>query len=220
MKAVFIVNDVKIAKILVDPMRRAILDLLRQRPMTQARLANELGLTGASLNHHMKILRSKKLVTIFRREVERHRIMQIFLSSVAYLFVYDLDSLPKNIARYFYPISLERARSVVSLLLLNNKELLGSSLLPYNHIEQTPEAINAISENLSRHLTMAAKSYETMFVNHGDERYVYKIYGKAIINLLNENKKKLSVQKKNNFPDKCKTLDLLVYHGFNQRKWV
>jgi DNA-binding transcriptional ArsR family regulator len=196
MKAVFIVNDVKIAKILVDPMRRAILDLLRQRPMTQARLANELGLTGASLNHHMKILRSKKLVTIFRREVERHRIMQIFLSSVAYLFVYDLDSLPKNIARYFYPISLERARSVVSLLLLNNKELLGSSLLPSNHVEQTPEAINAISENLSRHLTMAAKSYETMFVNHGDERYVYKIYGKAIINLLIENKKKLSVQEK------------------------
>jgi hypothetical protein len=35
-EAVYIVNDVKIAKILVDPMRRAILDLLRQRPMTQA----------------------------------------------------------------------------------------------------------------------------------------------------------------------------------------
>ena len=66
-------NDAKIAKILVDPMRRAILDLLRQRPMTQAGLANELGLTGASLNHHIKILRSKKLVTIFKREVERHK---------------------------------------------------------------------------------------------------------------------------------------------------
>lgn len=43
MKAVYIVDDVKIAKILVDPMRRAILDLLRQKPMTQAGLANELG---------------------------------------------------------------------------------------------------------------------------------------------------------------------------------
>ncbi|WP_441338329.1 ArsR family transcriptional regulator, partial [Nitrososphaera sp. AFS] len=29
-------------------MRRAILDLLRQKPMTQAQLADELGLTGAS----------------------------------------------------------------------------------------------------------------------------------------------------------------------------
>jgi DNA-binding transcriptional ArsR family regulator len=191
MKAVYIVNDVKIAKILVDPMRRAILDLLRQRPMTQAGLANELGLTGASLNHHMKILRSKKLVTVFKREVERHRIMQIFLSSVAYLFVYDLDSLPKNIARYFYPVSLERARAAVSLLLVYNKEL-----SPYD-IEQTPETINAISENLSRYLVMAAKSYEKQVINHGDERYVYEIYGKAMANLLKESKKQLSlVQRK------------------------
>src|SRR5919199_5637302 len=125
MKAVYIVNDVKIAKILVDPMRRAILDLLRQKPMTQAGLANELGLTGASLNHHMKILRSNRLVTIFKREIERHRIMQIFFSSVGYLFVYDLDSLPKNIARYFYTVSLERARAVVSLLVMYNKEFSG-----------------------------------------------------------------------------------------------
>src|ERR671930_2202224 len=186
MKVVYIVDDVKIAKILVDPMRRAILDLLRQKPMTQAGLANELGLTGASLNHHMKILRSNKLVTIFKREIERHRIMQIFLSSVAYLFVYDLDSLPKNIARYFYPVSLERARAVISLHLLYNKELSSA----YD-IEYTPEAINSISEKLSRHLVMAAKSYEDRIINHGDEKYVFEIYGKAISNLLKEDKKQL-----------------------------
>src|SRR5512133_1797911 len=172
MKAVYIVNDAKIAKILVDPMRRAILDLLRQRPMTQAGLASELGLTGASLNHHIKILRSKKLVTIFKRQVERHRVMQIFLSSVAYLFVYDLESLPKNVARYFYPISMERARSVVSLLLVYNKKLSTFD------IEQTPEAINAISENLSRYLIISAKSYQKRVINHSDERYIYEIYGK------------------------------------------
>src|SRR5919106_1036505 len=140
MKAVYIVNDVKIAKILVDPMRRAILDLLVQKPMTQAGLANELGLTGASLNHHMKILRSNRLVTIFKREIERHRIMQIFLSSAAYLFVYDLDSLPKSIARYFYPVSLERARAIVSLLLQYEEET--SSAYQF---ERTPDAINIVS---------------------------------------------------------------------------
>jgi DNA-binding transcriptional ArsR family regulator len=191
MKLVYIVDDVKIAKILVDPMRRAILDLLRQKPMTQAGLANELGLTGASLNHHMKILRSHRLVTIFKREVERHRIMQIFLSSVAYLFVYDLDSLPKNIARYFYPVSLERARTLVSFLLLYNKEFLGCDVV------QTPETINTISENFSRHLVMAAKPYEKRLINHGDERYIYEIYGKAMTNLLDETKKQLSsIQRK------------------------
>jgi len=192
MKAVYIVNDVKIAKILVDPMRRAILDLLRQKPMTQAGLANELGLTGASLNHHMKILRSNRLVTIFKREIERHRIMQIFLSSVAYLFVYDLDSLPKNIARYFYPVSLERARAVVSLLSMYNNEISSAY-----EIEHTPDAINIVSEKLSRHLIIAAKSYENRTINHGDESYVYEIYGRAIMNLLKEDKKQLSyIQRK------------------------
>lgn len=184
MKAVYIVDDVRIAKILVDPMRRAILDLLRQKPMTQAGLANELGLTGASLNHHMKILRSNKLVIVVKKEIERHRIMQIFLSSIAYLFVYDLDSLPKNIARYFYPISLERARAVVSLFLLNKK---GLSLTHYRYRpEQTPEAINAISENLSRFLVNTARSYGKEIVNHADERIIYEIYGKALNNFLNE----------------------------------
>jgi DNA-binding transcriptional ArsR family regulator len=194
MKAVYIVGDVKIAKILIDPMRRAILDLLRQKPMTQAGLANELGLTGASLNHHMKILRSNRLVTIFKREIEKHRIMQIFLSSAAYLFVYDLDSLPKNIARYFYPVSLERARAVVSLFIMYNEELSSAY-----EIEYTPDAINMISEKLSRHLIMAAKSYENKIIHHGDEKYVYEIYGKAIMNLLKEDKKQLSyIQRKNN----------------------
>ena len=195
MKAVYIIDDVKIAKILVDPMRRAILDLLRQKPMTQAGLANELGLTAASLNHHIKILRSNKLVTIFKREVERHRIMQIFFSSVAYLFIYDLDSLPKNVARYFYPVSLERARALVSLLLLYDKKL----SLAYK-IENTPEAINYISESLSRQLVIAAKSYENRIINHGDERYVYEIYGKAVTNLLKEGKKQIpSIERKNSF---------------------
>ncbi len=134
MKAVYIVDDAKIAKVLIDPMRRAILGLLRQRPMTQAGLANELGLTAASLNYHMNILRSKKLVTIAKKEVERHRIMQIFFSTTAYLFVYNLDSLPKSIARYFYPVSLERARAVVvSLLMLNRKVLSSSSSSSPHH---------------------------------------------------------------------------------------
>ncbi|HYZ51047.1 MAG TPA: hypothetical protein VE593_09185, partial [Nitrososphaeraceae archaeon] len=140
-----------------------------------------------------KILRSNRLVTIFKREIERHRIMQIFLTSVAYLFVYDLDSLPKNIARYFYPVSLERARAVVSLLLMYNEDLSSDY-----KIEHTAETINRISEKLSRHLIMAAKSYENKTINHDDEHNVYEIYAKAISNLLKEDKKQLSyIQRKN-----------------------
>ena len=142
----------------------------------------------------MKILRSNKLVAVSQREVERHRIMQIFLSSVAYLFIYDLDSLPKNIDRYFYPVSLERARVFVSLLLYDKKLSLSYK------IEDTPDAINHISENLSRHLVITAKYYESGIINHGDERYVYEIYGKAMTSLLKENKKQISyIEKKSSF---------------------
>jgi hypothetical protein len=118
--------------------------------------------------------------------------MQIFFSSVAYLFVYDLDSLPKNIARYFYPVSLERARAAVSLLMMNNKELSSAYEIQY-----IPDAINTMSEELSRQLIMAAKSYENNIINHGDETYVYEIYGKAMANLLREDKKQISyIQRK------------------------
>ena len=180
MKAVYIVNDLKIAKVLVDPMRRAILDLLRQRPMTQAQLAQELGLTSASLNYHIKKLRSKKLVVVAKREVEEHSIMQIFFSSIAYLFVYDLDSFPKNIARYFYPISLERARSVVSLYILKRGY----------HIERTSEEINVVSEHLAHLLVKISKAYEQKEVDFGNEETVYEIYTKAIADFIRQSEVK------------------------------
>lgn len=201
MKAVYIVDDAKIAKVLIDPMRRAILGLLRQRPMTQAGLANELGLTAASLNYHMNILRSRKLVTIAKKEVERHRIMQIFFSATAYLFVYDLDSLPKSIARYFYPVSLERTIGIVSLLMLNRKVLSSSSQSSVYTIDQTPESIDAISENLSRFLVKTAKSYENKVVNHGDESIIYEIYSKALSSFLKKKYQKLPTSKKTDIID-------------------
>jgi DNA-binding transcriptional ArsR family regulator len=177
MRAVYIVNDLRVAKILVDPMRRAILDLLRQKPMTQAQLAHELGLTGASLNYHIKKLRSKKLVVVAKREVEEHSIMQIFFSSIAYLFVYDIDSFPKDIARYFYPVSLERARSVISMRILKERGF---------HIERSPEAINALSEQLAHLLVRISKNYERKEVDSGNEEIVYEIYTKAISALIKQ----------------------------------
>ena len=177
MKAVYIVNDLRVAKILVDPMRRAILDLLRQRPMTQSQLAQELGLTGASLNYHIKKLRSKRLVVVVKKEVKEHNIMQIFFSSIAYLFVYNLDSFPKDIVRYFYPITLERTRSVVSVCLLREKGY---------HIEQTSEAINTLSEHLARLLVKTSKNYEQKDVDYGNEKIVYEIYMKTINALIKQ----------------------------------
>lgn len=173
MKAVYIVNDPKVAAILIDPMRRAILDLLRQRPMTQAQLASELGLSAPSLSFHMKRLRAKRLVIVVKREVEKHKIMQIFFASIAYLFVYDLESMPKNIARYFYPISLERARSILSAsTVFNPKEDLG--------VDYKCDEINKFAEDISKLLVRTAKSYQSKEVGYGDEKVVKDIYLRCI----------------------------------------
>jgi DNA-binding transcriptional ArsR family regulator len=182
MKAVYIVNNSKVAKTLIDPMRRAILDLLRQKPMTQAQMADELGLSSASLNYHIKILRSRKLVVVAKREYERHGIKQIFFLAAAYLFVYDLDSLPKSIARYFCPVSLERARSAISLLIMNNRN---------NSIDQTPDISNSFAEILSRQLVKVAKAYVEKQVNHAQESIIYEIYTKAMSELLDMKKNSL-----------------------------
>jgi len=169
MKAVYIVDEPSVARILVDPMRRAILDLLRKTPMTQAQLAYELGLSGPSLNYHMKLLRSKKLVTIVRRESEVHGIMQKFFAPAALLFVYDLDVLPKNIGRYFYPISLERTRGIVASLILDKRKF-----------DSRTETINRLTERISHSLLKVSKQYTNMDVTHGSEELVYKIYSEAI----------------------------------------
>jgi hypothetical protein len=71
---------------------------------------------------------------------------------------------------------------------MNNKEESSSAY----EIEYTPEAFDMISEELSRQLIMAAKSYESSIINHGDEKYIYEIYVKAMTNLLRENKKQIS----------------------------
>ena len=172
MKAVYIVDDPSVANVLVDPMRRAILDLLRKMPMTQAKLAAELGLSGPSLNYHVKLLRSKKLIMVVKRESEKHGIMQKFFGPTAYFFVYDLDLLPKNIGRYFYPVSLERARGIASTMILCSKRNF--------KLESDTDAINRLAEKISRSLVHVSKFYTNTDVDQGSERIVYKIYAEAI----------------------------------------
>lgn len=170
MKATYIVSDPEIAAILVDPMRRTILSFLREKPMTQAQLADELGLSDASLNYHMKKLKNAGLVSITKKVAEEHGIIQKFFSPAAYLFVYDLEALPKDIARYFYPISIERTWGVISTVGAHNGRA----------IKVNPDKINEITESLSRQLVAIAKSYVKKEVSYGNESVAYEIYSGAV----------------------------------------
>ena len=170
MKAAYIVDDPDIAGILVDPMRRAILTFLRQKPMTQAQLADELGLSDASLNYHMKILKNAGLVAITKKVAEEHGIIQKFFSPAAYLFVYDLDALPKDIARYFYPVSIERSWGVMATLAAKDGKAAHKEL----------QGINGVTEGLSRLLVETARPYARKETAHGNEALAHEIYSKAV----------------------------------------
>lgn len=181
MHAVYIVNQIPVARVLVDPMRRAILNLLREKPMTQSQLADELGLSNASLNYHIKILHEHKLVDVVKSVAEEHGIIQKFFSPVAYLIVYDIDSIPKDLSRYFYPISLERARAFISILMIERNSNSQSILRLLGH-----EDINAISTSLSRLLISVARQYLQKKASYGDEKVAYDIYTRAFNILLKQ----------------------------------
>ncbi len=49
-------------KALSDPTRRKILDLLKDRPMTAGEIGENFSMTGASISHHLSILKNAQLV--------------------------------------------------------------------------------------------------------------------------------------------------------------
>ena len=50
-------------KALNDPVRRKILDLLKEKPLPVGDILSQLDITGATLSHHLKILKEAGLVT-------------------------------------------------------------------------------------------------------------------------------------------------------------
>lgn len=154
-----------------------------------AQLADKLRLSDASLNYHMRILRENGLVKLTKEFADEYNIVQKFFSPAACLFVYDIDTLPKEIARYLYPQSLECARSVISMYNLRLKA-------------HNADSVNAISDSLSRRLVRIAKAYVKKDVPYGNDQTIHEIYGKAIsalaenpINVRQKHKWRLSVMK-------------------------
>lgn len=160
---------------MTDTIRRTILLVLRDRPMTQTQLAEELGLSTAALNHHLKILKHHKLVSIVKKEEESHGIVQKFFAANSYFLLFDLDALPKDVVCYFYPAGLERARGIISMLSLRDKSF-----------EHDRELASIITRNLSAYLIRAAKPYLEKEIDYGDESMVHQIYVKAIKAILKE----------------------------------
>ncbi|WP_367925623.1 autorepressor SdpR family transcription factor [uncultured Ruthenibacterium sp.] len=54
-------------KALSDPTRRHILELLRRGPLSAGELASSFGTTGATISHHLSVLKEAELVTDEKR---------------------------------------------------------------------------------------------------------------------------------------------------------
>ena len=172
-RLVEIIRDREAAKLVSDPMRRAILNLLRLRSLTQAELAESLGLTDATVNYHLQLLRKAGFITIARREEEEHGIMQKFYAPTAYLYLADVEALPREVARYFYPINIERARGVLSVL-GNRNEIAGHD----------GREVDRLGEDLAKALVTVARKHSEKKVSQGEgEPLVVEIYADALSEL-------------------------------------
>ena len=172
-RLVEVIRDPDAAKLVSDPMRRAILNLLRQRPLTEAGLAENLGLTDATVNYHLQLLKKAGFITVARREEEEHGIMQKFYAPSAYLYLPDVGALPMEVSRYFYPINIERARGVLSVK-GDHRDIAGPD----------GREVDRLGEDLAKMLVVVARRYASKEVNQGEgEALVGRIYEEALAKL-------------------------------------
>lgn len=172
--AVMIIQDTQLAEVLVDPMRRGILNLLAETAMTEAQVADAFGVSDASINHHLKILRDTGLVKIVRREAESHGILQKFYLSSAKAFFIDFSKVPREIARYFYAVHLERVRGVFAALYL----MVGRK------ISLSPEVVEQLADMMAETVVDTAQEYTATPAEMGRDELIVTIYGKALAQML------------------------------------
>ena len=168
-RLVVVLRDPDAAKPMSDPMRRALLNLLRLAALTEADLAAELGLTDPPVSYHLGLLRKARLLVVARREEEGQGIMQKFYAPTAYLFLHDVRVLPKEVSRYYYPINIERARGVMSVADKDGEDLIGV------------KGVDGFGEKLAEALVKVAGAYEGIVVRQGEgEALVMRMYREAL----------------------------------------
>jgi len=170
LKLVTIVSNENVAKLLSDPMRRAILNILREMPMNETQLAKRLGLTDATINYHLAILRKARLLIIAKKDVEGHGIVQKFYLPSSYLYLADVEHLPRGVARYYFPINIERVRGALSSF--------ESAALKMDNV--TASRVDEMGEQLAMILVSIAREYLDENVEPGSgEPRVNEIYSRA-----------------------------------------
>ena len=76
---------------MADPTRRKILTMLQQKDMTAGEIAESFEISGATVSHHLKILREAELVLTFKEKQTityslNTTVFQDFIKSISEMF--------------------------------------------------------------------------------------------------------------------------------------
>ncbi len=181
MLAVKIVDNPRMAELLIDPMRRTILSLLADKAMTETQLAGALGLTESAVGHHLKTLSEVELVRLVKKEPESHGILQKFYRASALCFVIDFRKLPQEVSRYFFSVNIERIRGAICALYIVQKWK--------NHLSS--HEIEILAELLAGTLIEVAENYKDSTVSMDRETFTVKLYNEALLKMLNKKTKEI-----------------------------
>ncbi|HVB95639.1 MAG TPA: helix-turn-helix domain-containing protein [Nitrososphaerales archaeon] len=165
-----VISDQKVAKLLVDPVKRQILRHLAEEELTQKMLAKRLGIADPSVYYHLKELKAAGLVTVARSEPEKHGIIQKFYTADALYFIADYTNVPRELRAYFLAVNLERLRGIFAIL----RALRGIAItLPSSEMER-------LADRLARSLAEVAKEHQDRQFSGGRESLIITLYGEAL----------------------------------------
>lgn len=178
-----VVSDQKVARMLVDPVKRQILRHLAEEELTQKMLAKRIGIADPSVYYHLKDLRAAGLVRVVRREPERHGILQKFYSAGALYFVVDYAKAPIDLRRYLLAVNLERLRGVFAML-----NALRGATISLSTVE-----MEGLADRVARSLVEVAKGHRRRPFKGGRESLIIALYGQALSRVLEEDPGDISV---------------------------
>lgn len=157
-------------QILANFIRREILQLLSEHPMTQTELSKTLKLTKSAIGYHLKKLMQANLIYIKRVEVESHGIQQKFYSPIANFIIAPYDRTPDNIKRYFIQMQIEHVIGILAAL----------QYVKAHFFDVNSEIIEKLAIMLWKQLEQTCKKYQGNNVIETAEDFKVMIYTDAL----------------------------------------
>ncbi len=178
-KAVKIIRDPEVIKILSDQVRREILRFLAAKPRTETQLAEKLNLSKPSVGHHLQILLKAGLITVAKVKVGSHGIVEKYYEPTHTLFLEDVDSIPPNLRRYFIHRYIERLRGMLSAFQVINGMHEQVCII-------TPEKLEELAEEIARRTINIGEKYSEIETKIGRESLFIKICSETLRSIMRE----------------------------------